>query len=136
MAYKWGMEAFRIAHDRVVEGRKDLLIVILKEKINVEKLPPDLRPYIRRFITACKRSLGQGNVLHLSVILSAGRRGICLWRRASAFRGRRGLHPEGPTQRALPRGGVHEGWGIFPGVCLKGHLSREVYIQEGSARGV
>ena len=50
LAYKWGMETFRISHDRVVNGRKDLLIVILKEKINVEKLPPDLRPYIRKFI--------------------------------------------------------------------------------------
>ena len=38
-----------IAHDRMVNGRKDLLIVILKEKINVDRLPPDLRPYIRRF---------------------------------------------------------------------------------------
>ena len=36
-----------IAHDQVVNGRKDLLIVILKEKINVEKLPVNLRPYIR-----------------------------------------------------------------------------------------
>ena len=42
------MEAFMIAHDRVVNGRKDLLIVILKEKINVQKLPADLRPYIRK----------------------------------------------------------------------------------------
>ena len=49
MAYKWGMEAFMIAHDRMVNGRKDLLIVILKKKINVEKLPPDLKPYIRKF---------------------------------------------------------------------------------------
>ena len=49
LAYKWGMEAFRIAHDRVVEGRKDLLIVIWKEKINVDKLPADLRAYIRKF---------------------------------------------------------------------------------------
>ena len=36
-----------IAHDRVVNERKDLLIVILREKINVEKLPANLRPYIR-----------------------------------------------------------------------------------------
>ena len=49
MAYKWGMEAFMIAHDRMVNGRKELLIVILKEKINVEKLPRDFRPYIREF---------------------------------------------------------------------------------------
>ena len=45
------MEAFRIAHDRMVNGRKDLLIVILKEKINVDRLPADLRPYIRKLVT-------------------------------------------------------------------------------------
>ena len=49
LAYKWGMEAFMIAHDRMVNGRKDLLIVILKEKINVNKLPPDLRVYISKY---------------------------------------------------------------------------------------
>ena len=38
-----------IAHDRVVNGRKDLLIMVLKEKINVEKLPPDLRAYVRKY---------------------------------------------------------------------------------------
>ena len=37
-----------IAHDGVVNGRKDLLIVIMKEKINVDKLPANLRPYIRK----------------------------------------------------------------------------------------
>ena len=49
LAYKWGMEAFMIAHDRMVNGRKDLLIVILKEKINVDKLPVDLRVYISKY---------------------------------------------------------------------------------------
>ena len=43
------MEAFMIAHDQMVKGRKDLLIVILKEKINIDKLPADLRVYIRKF---------------------------------------------------------------------------------------
>ena len=43
------MEAFMIAHDRMVKGRKDLLIVILKEKINVDRLPADLRAYIRKY---------------------------------------------------------------------------------------
>ena len=42
------MEAFMIAHDQMVKGRKDLLIVILKEKINVDKLPPNLRVYISK----------------------------------------------------------------------------------------
>ena len=51
LEYEWGMEAFMIAHDQMVKGRKDLLIVILKEKINVDKLPADLRVYIRKFTT-------------------------------------------------------------------------------------
>ena len=49
LEYEWGMEAFMIPHDRIVKGRKDLLIVILKEKINVERLPPDLRAYISKY---------------------------------------------------------------------------------------
>ena len=47
MKYKWGMEAFMMAHDRVVnEGRKDLIIIILKEKMNIENLPQQLKTYI------------------------------------------------------------------------------------------
>ena len=38
-----------IAHDRVVSRQKDLLIVILKDKINAQKLPANLRPYIRKY---------------------------------------------------------------------------------------
>ena len=49
LEYEWGMEAFMIAHDQMVKGRRNLLIVTLKEKINVEKLPADLRVYIRKF---------------------------------------------------------------------------------------
>ena len=44
------MEAFMISHDQMVKGRKDLLIVILKENINVKKLPADLRVYISKII--------------------------------------------------------------------------------------
>ena len=40
-----------IAHDQMVKGRKDLLIAILKEKINVQKLPANLRVYIRKFVS-------------------------------------------------------------------------------------
>ena len=50
LAYKWGMQAFMIANDRMVNGRKDLLIVILKERINADRLPPDLRPYLSKFL--------------------------------------------------------------------------------------
>ena len=42
-----------IAHDRMVNGRKDLLIVILKERIEVDRLPADLRPYIRKLLNLC-----------------------------------------------------------------------------------
>ena len=48
------MEAFMIANDRVVKGRKDLLIVILKEKINLDKLPADLKTYISKRILSGK----------------------------------------------------------------------------------
>ena len=54
LEYDWGMEAFMIAHDQMVKGRKDLLIVILKENINVDKLPADLRVYIRKYTCFCK----------------------------------------------------------------------------------
>ena len=50
-----------MAHDRVVTGRKNLLIVIQKENININRLPPDLRPYISKseyFTLSEKGSLG------------------------------------------------------------------------------
>ena len=46
--YNWGMEAFMIAHDRVINGRKDFLIIILKEKMNLDNLPAELRTYLRK----------------------------------------------------------------------------------------
>ena len=49
------MEAFMIANDRVVKGRKDLLIVILKKKINLDKLPADLKTYISKRIRDSSR---------------------------------------------------------------------------------
>ena len=70
MAYKWGMEAFMIAHDRVVNERKDLLIVILKEKIDVEKLPPDLRPYIRKFMLVVFNKSSKCHFVILSTFVS------------------------------------------------------------------
>ena len=45
------MEVFMIEHDQMVKGRNNLLIAILKEKINVEKLPANLRVYIRKFVS-------------------------------------------------------------------------------------
>ena len=39
-----------MAHDRVVHGRKDLLIIILKEKMNLDNLPQDLRTYISKYL--------------------------------------------------------------------------------------
>ena len=49
------MEAFMIAHDQMVKRRKDLLIVILKEKIEEDKLPRDLRVYNRKLNYVCER---------------------------------------------------------------------------------
>ena len=46
MKNKWDMETFMMAHERVVHGRKDLLIIILKEKMNMDTLPPELRTYL------------------------------------------------------------------------------------------
>ena len=46
LKYEWGLETFMIAHNRVVNGRHDLLIIILKEKMNLDNLPKDLRTYI------------------------------------------------------------------------------------------
>ena len=53
-----------IAHDQMVKGRKDLLIVILKEKINEEKLPPNLRVYIRKFVGLLFLIQGTNTLLH------------------------------------------------------------------------
>ena len=49
-----------IAHDQMVKGRKDLLIVILKENINVDKLPADLRVYVRKLNCLQRDSQSQG----------------------------------------------------------------------------
>ena len=61
------MEAFMIANDRVVKGRKDMLIVILKEKINLDKLPADLKTYISKRILSGK--LLAKNIPNLVAIL-------------------------------------------------------------------
>ena len=46
---KWGMEEFMIADAQMVNGRKDFLIVILKERMNMDKLPPELRTYLSEY---------------------------------------------------------------------------------------
>ena len=42
------MEEFMIADQMMVSGRKDFLIVILKEQINMDKLPPELQTYLSK----------------------------------------------------------------------------------------
>ena len=37
-----------IADEMMVNGRKDFLIVILKEQINTNKLPPELQTYLSK----------------------------------------------------------------------------------------
>ena len=36
-----------MAHEKVKNGQKDLLIIVLKEKINTDSLTPELRTYLR-----------------------------------------------------------------------------------------
>ena len=57
------MEAFLIAHHRVVNGRKDLLIIILKEKMNLDNLPPELKTYLRMYLFHAPTSVKRFNVL-------------------------------------------------------------------------
>ncbi len=44
----WGMEEFTLADAEVVNGRRDFLIVVLKERLNVDNLPPVLQTYMRK----------------------------------------------------------------------------------------
>ena len=39
-----------IADEMMVNGRKDFLIVILKEQINMNKLPPELQTYLSKWL--------------------------------------------------------------------------------------
>ena len=50
MQSKCGMEEFMIADEMMVNGRKDFLIVILKEQINMNKLPPELQTYLSKWL--------------------------------------------------------------------------------------
>ena len=40
------MEEFRIAHEQVVNGRKNFLIPVLYEEVNLDDLDADLKLYI------------------------------------------------------------------------------------------
>ncbi len=42
------MEEFTLADAEVVNGRRDFLIVVLKERLNVDNLPPVLQTYMRK----------------------------------------------------------------------------------------
>ena len=48
----WCMEEFKMAHLEMIKGHKKFLIPILKEQINVDSLPRDLRDlqmYLRTY---------------------------------------------------------------------------------------
>ena len=44
---KWGMEEFMIADNEAVNGRKNFIIIVLKEKIPKKDLTKELRTYLR-----------------------------------------------------------------------------------------
>ena len=46
---KWGMEEFMIADAEAVGGRKNFIILILKDKFKHKELTPELRTYIRTY---------------------------------------------------------------------------------------
>ena len=46
---KWGMEEFMIADNEAVSGRKNFIIIVLKEKMKMKELTPELRTYMRTY---------------------------------------------------------------------------------------
>ena len=46
---KWGMEVFMIADAEAVNGRKNFIIIVLKDKLKVKDLPRELRTYMRTY---------------------------------------------------------------------------------------
>ena len=98
---KWGMEEFMIADEMMVNGRKDFLIVILKEQINMNKLPPELQTYLSKWLELLPKidlSYQKAFCYRLRSEASDGDvfTGICLfnfWRGGSAYGGRSGDLP-------------------------------------------
>ena len=46
---KWGMEEFMIADAEAVDGRKNFIILILKEKLGRKELTKELKTYMRMY---------------------------------------------------------------------------------------
>ena len=46
---KWGMEEFMIADAEAVGGRKNFIIIVLKDKLKMKDLVPELRTYMRTY---------------------------------------------------------------------------------------
>ena len=44
---KWGMEEFMIADAEAVNGRKNFIVIVLKDKLKLDELPRELRTYMR-----------------------------------------------------------------------------------------
>ncbi len=45
----WCMEEFTIAHQKVVEGNKNFIIVVLVEDLDIDTLPNELQSYLRTY---------------------------------------------------------------------------------------
>ena len=52
------MEEFMIADTEAVTGRKNLIIMVIKDKLTMEELTPELRTYVRTYtyIKATKKT--------------------------------------------------------------------------------
>ena len=46
---KWGMEEFMIADAEAVDGRKNFIILILKDKLGNKELTKELKTYMRMY---------------------------------------------------------------------------------------
>ena len=46
---KWGKEEFLMADAEAVGGRKNFIIIVLKDKLKMDELMPELRTYMRTY---------------------------------------------------------------------------------------
>ena len=55
---KWRMEEFMIADAEAVSGRKNFIILVLKDRLKMKELTPELRTYVRTYtyIKATKKT--------------------------------------------------------------------------------
>ena len=46
---KWGMEEFMIADAEAVNGRKNFIVLVLKERLQMKELTKELRTYMKTY---------------------------------------------------------------------------------------